>query len=418
MKAVATKSLAVSLFALLLPFMSLYADQEGNYTYSVANSNAMITQFTKSYSGALQITNRLGGYPVIAIMDNAFNQCTNLTSVTIPNGVVDIWGYAFASCVSLTNVTIPGSVGRIRVYTFSGCANLTSVTIPNSVTAIENGAFYQCMSLGSITIPNGVTDIGDKAFYGCSSLTNIVIPNGVESIGYNAFSYCMALPSVTIPASVTEIGEQPFYECLSLTNIAVSQENPAYTSIDGVLLNKDKTALIQYPAKKALTTYTIPADVTTIKYGAFARSQLISLTVPNGVTNLENHAFARSTTLIRMLFAGDPPQFASSVFSSSTNIVVYYTPAGSGWTESFGGQPTKLWNPALAGVGRGPGAVVSLTVTGTVAIPIAVQANSNLMGGVWSDAQAYATLGTNGVYTFNHTPSPPSAQLFYRISFP
>ena len=93
------------------------------------------------------------------------------------------------------------------------CTNLTSVIIPESVTLISDCAFEDCTGLTSITIPNSVTSIGNGVFYDCTGLTSIIIPNSVTSIGDDAFSYCSGLTSITIPESVTSIGEEAFYGC-------------------------------------------------------------------------------------------------------------------------------------------------------------------------------------------------------------
>ena len=97
---------------------------------------------------------------------------------------------------------------------FYDCTSLTSVIIPNSVTSIEDGAFWNCTSLTSVTIPDGVTEIGARAFCWCTSLTSVTIPDSVTSIGEYAFSGCTSLPSVTIPNSVTSIGDNAFCDCI------------------------------------------------------------------------------------------------------------------------------------------------------------------------------------------------------------
>ena len=158
---------------------------------------------------------------VTTIGSGAFNSCSSLTSITIPNSVTSIGESAFNSCSSLTSITIPNSVTSIGSSAFSGCSKLTSLTIPNSVTTIGDGAFYNCSSLTSITLPNSVTTIGDYAFRGCSSLTSITIPNSVTTIGDYAFYNCSSLTSITIPNSVTTIGEYAFENCSSLTSITI-----------------------------------------------------------------------------------------------------------------------------------------------------------------------------------------------------
>lgn len=104
---------------------------------------------------------------------NAFNGCSSLTSITIPDSVVSIGGFAFNGCRSLTSITIPESVTSIGDCAFYGCSSLTSITIPEGVTLIGDDAFRNCSSLTSITIPEGVFSIEYGAFYGCSSLENV-----------------------------------------------------------------------------------------------------------------------------------------------------------------------------------------------------------------------------------------------------
>ena len=158
------------------------------------------------------------------IGSNAFEGCSALTSITIPNSVTSIGDMAFYNCSSLTSITIPNSVTSIGVYAFDYCTSLTSITIPNSVTSIGGRAFENCSSLTSITIPNSVTSIGYGAFSGCSSLTSITIPNSVTSIGNEAFRSCSSLTSITIPNSVTEIESQAFCECEKLGTVILGEK--------------------------------------------------------------------------------------------------------------------------------------------------------------------------------------------------
>ena len=131
--------------------------------------------------------------------------------------VTSIGDYAFNECSGLTSVTIPTSVTSIGNYAFKDCSGLTSVTIPNSVTSIGNSAFEHS-GLPSVTIPNSVTSIGSRAFYYCH-LTSVTIPNSVTSIGSSAFTFCRSLTSVTIGNSVTSIGSQAFAGCNYLKTV-------------------------------------------------------------------------------------------------------------------------------------------------------------------------------------------------------
>ena len=165
------------------------------------------------------VTHKKITYNVTRIGWQAFEDCSSLTSITIPNSVTSIGDGAFRGCNSLTSVTIPNSVTSIGSYAFSGCSSLTSITIPNSVTSIDDRAFSGCSSLSSVTIPNSVTSIGKVAFCGCSRLTSVTIPNSVTSIEMGAFWGCSSLTSVTIPNSVTSIGWKAFANCERLKTI-------------------------------------------------------------------------------------------------------------------------------------------------------------------------------------------------------
>jgi hypothetical protein len=158
---------------------------------------------------------------VTSIEAGAFKDNSSLTSVTIPDSVISIGNYAFSECKSLTSVTIPGSVKSIGEEAFVGCIGLTSITIPSSVTSIGKRAFAYCAFLINVTIPSSVTSIEELVFFGCFRLTSVTIPSSVKSIGAKAFGTCTSLTSVTIPDSVKSIGEKAFEGCKRLTSVTI-----------------------------------------------------------------------------------------------------------------------------------------------------------------------------------------------------
>ena len=143
-----------------------------------------------------------------AIADNTFENCSNLTSVTLPKSVTLIGNSAFSGCSSLTKVTIPKSVTTVGSHAFDGCNSLTSVNIPSNITSITDYIFNGCTGLSSVNIPEGVTSIGSHAFNGCSGLTSIAIPESVTSIGEDAFNGCSCLTTVDVknstPVAITQ----------------------------------------------------------------------------------------------------------------------------------------------------------------------------------------------------------------------
>jgi hypothetical protein len=200
------------------------------YNYTTNNGSVNITGYTGS-GDVMTIPSTIIGLPVTSIGTNSFNNCTNLTNVTIPNSVTSIGDYAFSHCTSLTNVIIGNNVTSIGDYAFSYCTSLTNVIIGNSVTSIGDYAFYYCTFLPSVTIPNCVTSIGDSAFDTCGRLSSITIGNSVTSIGDHAFAGCAfagrGLTSVTIPGSVTHIGDYAFWYCTKLTGVYFQGNAPS-----------------------------------------------------------------------------------------------------------------------------------------------------------------------------------------------
>ena len=219
--------------------------------------------------------------------------------------------------------------GTVEITDYNGSAK--TVDIPEkingkSVTSIGDCAFRYCTSLKSITIPNSVMEIGSSAFSGCSSLTSITILNSVTEIGVYAFKGCTSLTSITIPNSVTNIGDSTFWGCSSLTAIYVAVDNKNYTSVNGVLFNKDKTALICYPAGKTDKSYNITNSVTSIGDYAFnGCSSLTSVTIPNSVTEIGGSAFVGCASLKSITMPNSVTSIGDMAFykcSSLTSITI------------------------------------------------------------------------------------------------
>lgn len=150
----------------------------------------------------------------------AFYSC-RIQGIALPSSVKEIGGEAFAYCAELSDIALPDGLQTIESRLFFGCAGLQNVEIPSSVRTIVEGAFYNCVNLSDISIPNGVERIENWTFYGCKSLKNIVLPASVTGIGAHSFYGCSGLKSLEIPDKVTKIGESAFSSCSGLETVRI-----------------------------------------------------------------------------------------------------------------------------------------------------------------------------------------------------
>ena len=363
------------------------------------------------------------------------------------NGTITITGYIGSGGAVNIPSTINGyPVTSIGGWAFSSCTKLTSVMIPNNVTNIGNEAFYNCNSLTSGTIPNSVSSIGDNAFDTCTSLTNVTIGTNVTSIGDYAFAYT-SLTSVTIPGSVTSIGLLPFYGCGSLSAITVDAENSVYSSVDGVLVNKSQTTLIEYPGGKA-GSYTIPNSVTSIGdyafylcsltnvmvgnsvtsigvYAFYSCNSLTNVTIGNSVTNIEDYAFWGCANLTGVYFKGNAPgSIGSGVFNNGSGgydpATVYYLPGTTGWNSpTFGGLLTALWKPQVQTANDSFGVQTNqfgFNITWASGMVVVVEACTNFSNPVWQPVQTNTLTGGSSYFSDPQWTNYPGR--FYRLRSP
>ncbi len=343
---------------------SAFADCTNLVNATIPDSVTNIGRST--FSGCSNLTNLTLGNGITSIGDSVFKNCAGLTNITIPDSVISIGDYAFCYCTGLTSITFPDSVISIGYNPFDKCSNLSSVNITDldawckidfysynsspfycniypghdvielyvngvkqtdiilsdNITEIKGYTFLGLKSIKSIVIPDSVTKIRHQAFSYCTGLTSITIPDSVTNIDYAAFAGCDGLTSITIPDSVTSIGLGAFVNCPNLTCITVDENNPDYSNDDyGVLFDKDKTKLIQYPAGNSAKSYNIPLSVKRIEGSAFSGcANLVSVTIPDGIMNIGDSTFYDCTGLKNINIPNSVTSIENNAFYHCTGL--------------------------------------------------------------------------------------------------
>lgn len=212
-----------------------------------------------------------------------------------------------------------GLVG-LTTYAFEGCSQLTSIILPNSIIITTNGTFSGCSSLTSVTLSSSLQRIANSMFQDCSALTHIDIPATVTTIGQDAFKGCSSLTSIVIPASTTTIYNTAFNNCHSLQSIVVEPENTVYDSRNAC------NAIIKTETNELVIgcdNTEIPDDVVTIGANAFyGRSQMTTIVLPASVTSIGSTAFMGCGGVMEMhVNATTPPSLGNGVFGGSPAAV-------------------------------------------------------------------------------------------------
>jgi subtilase family serine protease len=417
----------------------LFTYSPNDFSYTTNNGTITITAYTGA-GGALTIPSSITGLTVASIGDSAFQGNTNLTSVTIPNGVTSIGQFAFYQCSILTNVNIPSSVISIGDYAFDYCYKLEDFVvdnsnsaysspegilfnknqtvlvqfpagrggnyiIPDSVTDVGAGAFLYCTSLLSVTIPNSVTTIGAYGFDNCSSLVSVVIPDSVTSIGDYAFTFCTNLINVEIGNGVTSLGQEAFFYCSSLTTVAIGNSvNSIGSSAFGSCFS--------------LPCITLPNSV--IDIGDYAFSGCLKMSnaiIGSGVVTIGDGAFINCSDLTEIYFAGNAPTLGGPyVFTGVDNVTFFYLPGAAGWTTSFYGYPTMLWRPRIKindyNLGEWTNGF-NFNISWVYGGVVKVEACTNLNNPIWMPI--YTNILTNSSFYFSDSQSTNYFLHFYRL---
>lgn len=271
-------------------------------------------------SGLVSITFANDG-KITEILDKEFYLCINLSSITLPEGIISIGNYAFNGCTALTNVEFPNTVTSIGSQAFYNCLSLTSIVLPNDLTTIKTQTFYGCSKLKNVGLPKNLSCIEDQAFSSCTELSFIDLEEckNLTTLGNSVFNGCSALSFVILPKSITTIGKDVFsstpklYTIYCNEGISTTNWNADWNSSNKVVLygyssqslslnnltfeenqngTLSVTGITKHIPKLIIPNIVDGKAVTTIKENAFNDNQSIeTVVIPNSVISIGNLAF-------------------------------------------------------------------------------------------------------------------------------
>lgn len=280
----------------------------------------------------------------------AFYGCDKITQFELPSGLTIIDSYAFAYCTAFETIVFPQYLTSIGDNAFRNCSALTAIYLPGTILTLGEGVFRNCTSLIYLEIEaGGITILPDNAFRGCTALSNVVLSDDIVSIQSRAFSGCMALEALILPLSLTEINFYAFENCTSLLNITIPEfvssistndafrgctalndifvhpDNQNFSSLNGVLHNKNQSTLLYSPENK--TSVTIASSVRTISNYSLYRSKISSILIPSTVTSLQSYAFSYATSLATVVFEDGLTSIGSYSFNNCTALTTLVLPS-------------------------------------------------------------------------------------------
>ena len=298
------------------------------FQYSVNGETVKITKYIGTETTVV-IPDTIEGILVTVIGGSAFNNCTGLTEIDLPEGLTRIEDYAFQGCTGLTEIEIPDSVTIIGKYAFNNCRNISSFTYPRSLNETGTCIFQNMESLKEITVPEGVTTLPASVFNNAAYLTKVDLPSTLSVIGGSAFNNCTGLTEIDLPEGLTKIEDYAFQGCTGLTEIEIPASvtmigKYAFQNCVGLkkVLTSDSLATIGqnvFSGCSALEFFHYPVSLSSAGSGIFnGASSLKIINVTEGVTALPNNVFNGANKIKRVNLPDTLQTVGEYAFNSSS----------------------------------------------------------------------------------------------------
>jgi len=325
--------LTITIICCAVLFSNAQTFDQNGITYEIIDSSNLEVGVLAGCQPVVNIPNQVNynsqNYTVVNILDSAFNSCSSLTTLSLPDTLEYIGLFAFNNNSNLTDLTIPDSVTFIGQGAFTNCQALTTVALPSGLTEINEDTFWNCVNLANVTIPDSVTEIGKEAFKNNNALINLTLPSALTEIKEQAFAGCEQLQNLTFPGTLQTIGSSAFLGCEAFTE--VNLPNSVTTLGTGVFaLCFGITDIVNFPNTITqipefsfngcigLINVSIPSQITTIGESAFRTCEsLSSIAIPDTVTTIEDNAFYQCYDLQQIDLPASLSEISNSLFFNS-----------------------------------------------------------------------------------------------------
>jgi len=371
-------------------------------TYSSLDNNAyhgdIVIPATVNHNGSELKVREIG--------DDAFITCSDVTSVSIPEGVILIGQQAFSHCSGLTSITLPSTVYSIGDFAFEYCSGLTTFEIPAAVEAFGSGTFMMCENLRSISVAegnpvlrseNGILYSADNSVIACfpaaSEITELTLPAELEQIDVDAFTPAPKLRKIIIGPAVEAVWPSTFSTCSSLIEFSVADDNAAMKSIDGVLFDKQGKTLMQFPLGLKADAYSVPEGVEALDDMSMAAAEIGELTLPSTLRTIGEFAVYGLASATKVTVnATTPPGIIGSEFfpASVTSSAPLIVPEGT--ADAYKRAPG--WKSFKTIRSTGSNGIAGITADDNATVEIFDISGRKVFAGAAADA----TVPAPGVY--------------------
>lgn len=311
---------------------------DGIYDYVITeDDSAIITQYNGEEE-EIAVPDKIDGHKVIRIGNGMFSsnlrndrdrylQLKKLKKVTLPDSIISIGYGAFYNCSNIVEITVPDSVKYISGSAFSNCNSLSKLDLPKGLIYLGEYALFGT-AIENLNLGNMLDEISRALCWDCTALKTVNISDSIKSIEDDAFNCCENLKNLDIPQSVSYISPGAFYACSVLESINIAEGNENYSSINGVLFNKEKTELLLYPSGKKESTFNVPDGIERLESGIFNRNfNLKVINLPASVSRIEDNVFTGCFALTDINVDNDNQMYSSKdgvLFNKNRSTLLRY----------------------------------------------------------------------------------------------